>query len=143
MDVLEDEHQRLRLGQPSQEGEQELEHATLRQRALGVAGLRRVELGQQRRKARGAVELAGVEPAQRADDWRVRQLPIAKVDAVAGEHARALCTRAGGELADQARLADARLARDQCDRRAPVGRALKHQRRGPRARVRARRTRGW
>ena len=54
VDVLEDEHQRLRLGQPSQEGEQELEHATLRERALDVAGLRRVELGQQRREARRA-----------------------------------------------------------------------------------------
>ena len=89
-----------------------------------VAGLRRVELGQQRRETRCAVpELAGVEAAQRADDRRVRQLAVAQVDAVAGQHARALRPRAGGELGDQARLADARLARDERDRRAPIGRA--------------------
>ena len=59
MDVLEDEHERLRLGQASQQGEQELEHAALRQRAAG-AGLGRVELGQQRRQPAGAAaELAG------------------------------------------------------------------------------------
>ena len=118
MDVLEDEHERLRLGQAPQEGEQELEHAPLRERALG-AGLGRVELGQQRREARGAAaELVGAQAAQRADDRRVGQLAVAEVDAVAGEHARALRAGAGGELGDQARLADARLAGDQRDRRA-------------------------
>ena len=114
-------------GQASQEGEQELEHAPLRERALG-AGIGRVELGQQRRQAgRGAAELAGVEAAQRADDRRIGQLAVAEVDAVAGEHARALRPRAGRELGDQPRLADARLARDQGDRRAPVGRALERR----------------
>ena len=59
VDVLEDEHERLRLGQAPQQGEQELEDAPLRERALG-AGLGGVELGQQRREARrGAAELAG------------------------------------------------------------------------------------
>ena len=127
MDVLEDEHQRPRLGQASQEGEQELEHAPLRERALG-AGLGCVELGEQRRQAgRGAAELAGVEAAQRADDRRIGQLAVAEVDAVAGEHARALRPRAGRELGDQPRLADARLARDQGDRRAPIGRAVERR----------------
>ena len=53
VDVLEDEHQRLRLGQPPRGGQQELEHAALRERALG-AGLGRVELGQQRREPAAA-----------------------------------------------------------------------------------------
>ena len=39
----------------------------------------------------------------------------------------ALRPRAGGELGDQARLADARLARDERDRRAPIGRAVERR----------------
>ena len=142
VDVLEDEHQGLRLGQASQEGEQELEHATLRERALG-AGLGRVELGQQRRQARGgAAELAGVEAAQRADDRRVGQLAVAEVDAVAGQHARRPAP-ARGRRARRPGASCRRPTRPRPGRppgaRRPRGRA---PRKGRRARARARRTRG-
>ena len=127
MDVLEDEHERLRLAQSTQQAEQELEHAALRERAL-VAGLGGVELRQERRETRcAAAELVRAQAAQGTDDRGVGQLAVTEVHAVAGEHARALFAGAGAQLGDQARLADARLARDQHDRRAPVGRALERR----------------
>ena len=127
MDVLEDEHERLRLAQSPQQPEQELEDPSLRKRAL-VAGLGGVELGQERcEPRRAAAELVGAQAAQRADDRCVGQLAVAEVHAVAREHACALFTGTGGELRDQARLADARLAGDEHDRRAPVGGALQRR----------------
>ena len=122
VDVLEDEHERLRLGQAPQQREQQLEHAPLRGRRLRGGG---VELGEQRREAdRAPAQLVGAQPPQGADDRREGQLAVAEVDAVAGEHARALFAGAGGELRDQPRLADARLAGDEHDRGPPVGGAL-------------------
>ena len=85
---------------------------------------------------------SGVEAAQRADDRRVGQLAVAEVDAVAGEHARALRARAGGELGD----AGASCRRPIRPRRArrPGGRrprAPARRRQARPARARARRTR--
>ena len=122
MDVLEDEHERARVGQAPQEREQQLEHASLRQRALVLGG---VELGEERREpGRRPAELVDGQAAQRADDRCVGQLAVADVDAVAGEHARALLASAAGELGHQARLADAGLPGHERDGGAAVGGAL-------------------
>ena len=64
-----------------------------------------------------AVELVRLELAherpQHADQRREGQLTVAQLDAVADEHARPLRPRPDGELAQQPRLADTRLAGDQ------------------------------
>jgi hypothetical protein len=72
-------------------------------------------------------QLVGAQPPQGADDRREGQLAVAEVDAVAGEHARALGAGAGAELGDQAGLADARLAGDERDRGPAIGRALERR----------------
>jgi hypothetical protein len=89
------------------------------------AALGSVELGEERGEPHGAgAELVGAQAAQRADDRAEGQLAVAEVDAVAGEHARPLRPGAVGELGDQPRLADARLARDEHDGGAPARGAL-------------------
>ena len=60
---------------------------------------------------------AGERP-QRGDQRRVRDLRAAELEALAEQHARAALARAGLELAQQPRLADARLAADEDERRA-------------------------
>ena len=125
VDVLEDEHERLRLGQAPQQREQQLEDASLRGRRLRGGG---VELGKQRREAdRAGAQLVGAQPPQGADDRREGQLAVAEVDAVAGEEASAPGAGAGTELRDQAGLADARLAGDERDRGPAIGRALERR----------------
>jgi hypothetical protein len=57
---------------------------------------------------------------QRGDQRHVRELAVAEVDAVADEHERVLLTRLLLQLGEQARLADARLARDEGERRPAV-----------------------
>jgi hypothetical protein len=126
VDVLEDEHERLRLGQAPQQREQQLEDAPLRGRRLRGGG---VELGQQRGEAdRARAQLVGAQPAQGADDGREGQLAVAEIDAVADEDSRALRTGAGAELGDEASLADPRLAGDERDRGPAIGRALEGRR---------------
>ena len=81
----------------------------LRQRAARGAG------------ERGERRVAGAgERAQGADDRRVRQLALAQLDAVAADHAHAVRARRALELAEQARLADARLAGHERERGAAV-----------------------
>ena len=97
VDVLEDEHERLRVGQAVPGGasrssntrpcDERAARRRPRRRRAGAAAAP----GRPRR----AAELAGVEAAQRADDRRVGQLAVAEVDAVAGEHARALAPARG------------------------------------------------
>ena len=127
VDVLEDEHERPRLAQPAQQARAAARTpGPARARSRARPRGRRAGAGAARAR-RAAAELVGAQAAQGADDRRVGQLAVAEVDAVAGEHARALFAGAGAQLGDQARLADARLARDERDRGAAVGRALERR----------------
>jgi hypothetical protein len=82
----------------------------------------RREAGEERRHGGadrlGQRRVAGAgERPQRGDQRHVRQLALAEVDAVAGQHQRAALGRAPLELGEQARLADAGLAGQEHDRR--------------------------
>ena len=91
------------------------------------------QLGQRvARRRRQAVGLGAApslarERAQRADERRVRDLRAAQLEALAEQHARAARARPRLELAQQARLADARLAADEGERRPAGGRALERR----------------
>ena len=84
-------------------------------------------------------EAAGERP-QRGDQRCVRDLRAAELEALPEQHARPAGTRAGLDLAQQPRLADARLAPDE-DERGPARRgALERGAQQCRARRRGRRT---
>ena len=136
VDVLDDQDDRGVAAEAVDRRQQRLEEPRLRL-AVGFAALmiacgraavaaRVVQAGQQRRQlvARGGRKLQqrGVPGAdqrpQGADQRRVGQLAVAKLDALAAEHARAIVARLARQLAQQPRLADARLAGHERQRRA-------------------------
>ena len=131
MQVLDHEQQAVLLGHRVEHRQQRLEDPHL----LGLRGLLArlaAEHGQDRREIRelalgqaveGRVAVA-CDPAQRPHERGVGQLALAELHAVAAQHARARVARGAHQLAGQARLADAGLARHQRERRSARGAGL-------------------
>jgi hypothetical protein len=123
MQVLEDEHGRLLIAEPTQHAEHRLEQAPL----VGMAvlcpdsGIGH-ELGQQSSQLAATrpdgprqlsrVEVVG-EGSQRLDDGGVRQDPLAEVQTATPQDQAAARFRRARELGEEARFADPSLARDQ------------------------------
>ena len=84
----------------------------------GDPGQQRRHGGADRLRQRGVA--GACERPQRGDEREVRQLAVAEVDGLARQHERAPISRALGELGEQPRLPDARLARHERERR-PAG----------------------
>ena len=134
VDVLERQQHRAGASELLEQRQHRLEQAALAgARLLVGACADAAQLGQQvgERVARARRELLGrvrAHPArerpQRGDERRVRDLRAAELEALAQEHARIARTRARLHLAQQPRLADARLAGDEHERRPPAGGAL-------------------
>ena len=123
----------------SQQPEHDLEHPRLRdagaRSAVAAAGRRRwrAEVGQQVRELQRARADELVQPLTRqradqrpqgTDERSVRQAGLAELQAVPDQDVRARRPGAGHELADEAGLADARVAADQARRRPMVRRQL-------------------
>ena len=136
VDVLDDQDDRRVATEAVDRRQQGLEEPRLRL-AVGLAALMLAggycavaigigQAGQQRRQlvARGGGKLQqrGVlgtdQRSQGADQRRVGQLAVAELDALAAEHACAVVARLAGQLAQQPRLPDARLAGHERQRRA-------------------------
>jgi hypothetical protein len=125
--VLERE-QHGRLGAEAVEQREDgLEEAGLR-RALVAGGRHRRSIGQAGKQPRQLGPCAGVERvehgvaltherAQRGDERRVRQLALAQLDRITGQYARTRRAGALVQLAQQPRLADARVTRHEAERR--------------------------
>ena len=134
--VLHDEHDRSLLGEPAEEREQALEHPGLRPFGPARAGLvdDAPELRHEPSELAGRLveeRVGGLgseltdQAAERLRDRAERQsLLAAEADAGTVEDERVDHGRARRELGKQSRLADARLAADEHDRRGPTGRAL-------------------
>jgi hypothetical protein len=126
--VLDHQHQRLPLGDPVEQGCDELEQVTPAGLADGVRW-RWSQLGQEPREVLLTpvenLRAVGVhQPAQRGRERREGQALLAELQALAGEYTGALRGGHPAELLDQAGLADARLAADQHGRRLGVAGAL-------------------
>jgi hypothetical protein len=127
--VLDQQQHGLAGAEPVEQRQQALEQPALRA-ALAI-GLGRL-LGRDRepREQRGDRRAHGLrerrvararERAQRGDERDVGQLALAEVDAVAGQHERTGLNGSLLDLGEQARLADARVAGHERQRRPPVG----------------------
>ena len=140
MQVLEDKQQRPPGAEPAQQAEDQLEELRHLNPFRGRFGRpARVEFGQEPAKTTaGRAEHLGqfvrrADPGQRTqrvDERGERQALRAELDAMAGQHRETGAGCAPGQLGDQARLADAGLARD--DREARLGRRGPLQQRGQR-----------
>ena len=130
VDVLEHERERLLAAEVVEQREQRLEQPRLALRRLAAVLRLRAELreqgGELRARAGGQLVEHGVavarERAQDAHDRRVGQLLLAELDALAERDARAALAGAACELGQHPRLADARLAGDEGERRVPARR---------------------
>ena len=121
--VLDQQQHRPLGAERVEQRQQTLEQPRLRALLAVLGG--RPEPGQQRRDRRahlvGQRRVAGAgERAQRGHQRHVRELALAEVDAVAREHERPVPGGAALELRQQARLADARLAGHEHQRRLAV-----------------------
>jgi hypothetical protein len=124
--VLQDEHQRLRLGQPGEQRRDQVEQVA----PADLVGVRRgAQLGQQP----GELALAALqhgrpvgvhELAQRGRERRERQALLAELERLPGEDPGAVGRGDPAELLHQAGLAHARLAADQDGRRLGAARAF-------------------
>ena len=127
MKVLDHEHDRFGVGQRLEQCQQRLEDARLGRvaggAALAEAGQDRVERGAQRRRERveSRVALAD-ERAERTQERCVWKLVIAKLHAVAREHAGARIAGVTLELVREARLPDSGFTANQGERRPGFGR---------------------
>jgi hypothetical protein len=126
--VLDGEEDRAGPAEQLEQREQALEQPALARGGLLVgAGAGAAELRQQvgERVARRDRDLVVGEPArqraQRRDERCVGDLRAAQLEALAEQDAGAAVGRAGFELAQQPGLADAGLAADEDERRAPLG----------------------
>ena len=127
VEVLDRQQQAVLAAEPLEQLQQALEQARLGGRrllrpfgalALPQAGEHVREAGAGGGSQRVQRGVAGArERAQGGDDRRVGQLALAELDALAAEHAHPVLARGALELAEQPRLADARLAGDERDRR--------------------------
>jgi hypothetical protein len=129
VEVLDGQQDGAVASEALEQRQERFEDARLGRRVAVVRGHRRGrrELGQEAREPGpgGRAELVehGVavarEGSQGGDDGGVRKLVLPQGDAIAGDDPRLGVERQALELLQQARLADARLTRDEGERRAP------------------------